>query len=100
MTYNENMASAVWIWDMQKFELMAVLLQIAKVKDLKWDPKQSRLLVCTGSSIVFLWSPEGASCIHVPLQDFEACSAQWSSDGSKLLLSDRDAYCCAYWTTE
>lgn len=85
---------------MQKFELMAVLLQIAKVKDLTWDPKQSRLLVCTGSDIVFLWSPEGASCIHIPLQDFEACSATWSTDGGKILLTDRDAYCCAYWTND
>ena len=96
VSFNENMATTVWVWDMQRFELTAVLLQNSKVTDVAWDPKQARLLVCTGSSIVYLWSPDGASCVHVPLTGFEACSASWSVDGSKLVLADRDAYCCAY----
>ncbi|DBA84979.1 TPA: hypothetical protein ACH3X2_005718 [Trebouxia sp. C0005] len=96
VSINENMATTVWIWDMQKLQLAAVLLQTSKVTDVSWDTQQSRLLICTGSSIIYLWSPDGASCVHVPLSGFEACSAVWSPDGRKLVLSDRDAYCCAY----
>ncbi len=96
VSINENMATTVWIWDMQKLQLAAVLLQASKVTHVSWDPQQSRLLICTGSSIIYLWSPDGASCVHVPLSGFEACSAVWGPDGRKLVLSDRDAYCCAY----
>lgn len=96
VSYNENMATTVWIWDMAKLQLAAVLMQSSKVTDITWDPKQSRLLVCTASSIVYLWSPEGASCVHVPLSGFEACSSAWGPDGCNIILSDKDAYCCAY----
>lgn len=96
VSYNENMATTLWIWDMSKLQLAAVLQQTSKVTDIAWDPKQSRLLMCTGSSIVYLWSPDGASCVHVPLSGFEACSSAWSPDGCSMILSDKDAYCCAY----
>lgn len=96
VTLNENTATTVWIWDMQKLQLAAVLLQTSRVTDIAWDPQQCRLLVCTGSSIIYLWSPDGASCVHVPLSGFEACTSVWSPDGCRLVLSDRDAFCCAY----
>ncbi len=55
-----------------------------------------RLAVCTGSTKVYLWSPEGASCVHIPLPGFRASSLRWPPAGACLLLADKEAVCCAY----
>ena len=55
-----------------------------------------RLAVCTGSTKVYLWSPEGASCVHIPLPGFRAASLRWHPAGTCLLLADKEAVCCAY----
>ena len=61
-----------------------------------WDPKNHRLIICTGGTKVYLWSPDGASCVHIPLTAFNASAAAWARDGDALLLADRDTFCCAY----
>lgn len=55
-----------------------------------------RLAVCSGGSKVYLWTPEGASVVHIPLPGFRASFLRWHPAGASLLLSDRDAACCAY----
>ena len=47
-TRNDNMPTAVWIWDMSRLELCATLLQIEHVRALAWDPHHHRLAVVTG----------------------------------------------------
>jgi len=38
---------------------------------------------------VFVWSPQGASCVQVPLAGFSVNSLKWNADGSSLLLMVR-----------
>ena len=67
-----------------------------------WDTRAPRLVACTGGSRVYLWSPAGASCVHVPLPDFDVHGAVFSAAASQqpiMLLTSKDAYCCAYMTT-
>jgi hypothetical protein len=53
--------------------------------------------VLTGGAKVYLWSPGGASVVHVPLPGFQAHSLAWSPSGASLALSDRgESFCCAY----
>ena len=52
--------------------------------------------MATGSTKVYLWAPEGASVVHIPLPSFRASALCWHPAGASLLLSDRDAACCAY----
>ena len=66
-----------------------------------WDTREPRLVACTAGSRVYLWSPAGASCVHVPLPGFHAHGAAFNGATAPqptLLLSSRDAYCCAYVT--
>ncbi len=56
------------------------------------------MAICTGRGRVFLWSPAGASVVHVPLRGFQAIHVAWSNAGTSFVLCDRDAFCCAYLT--
>ena len=49
---------------------------------------------------MYLWAPEGASCVHIPMATLGAASVAWSPAGGCFAVSDRDAFCCAYlaWT--
>ncbi|KAK9816843.1 hypothetical protein WJX72_005821 [[Myrmecia] bisecta] len=95
-TRNDNMPNALWVWDVARMELASVLLQVGAVRDVQWDPHHPRCVVATGSSRIYIWSPDGASCVHIPLQSFQAHSVSWNTDGAALILADKDAFCCAY----
>uniref|UniRef100_A0A8C9YDS7 WD repeat containing, antisense to TP73 n=1 Tax=Sander lucioperca TaxID=283035 RepID=A0A8C9YDS7_SANLU len=68
-TKNDNMASVVWVWDMQKMSLLAVLEQTSAVRCFQWDPRRPRLALCTGNTKLYLWSPAGCVSVQVPTED-------------------------------
>lgn len=86
----------VWVWDTSRLELASVLVQARAVRATQWDPTSNRLVICTGGSKLYLWSPEGASCVHIPLPGFRAAALQWHADGTSMVLSGRDSFCVAY----
>jgi len=92
----DSMPATVWVWDCHKLELAAALMQVDEVAAFGWDPTQDRLAICSGSTRVYLWSPDGASCVHVPLPSFQACNVGWNPNGSAFVLTDRDVFCCAF----
>lgn len=96
LTRNDNIPNTLWVWDTKDLSLHSVLHQLAPIKQAKWDPTRARLALCTGSRTVYVWSPQGASCIQVPLPGFSVNSLSWNADGSALLLLDRDVYCVAF----
>lgn len=51
---------------------------------------------CAGDSKLYLWTPEGASCVHIPLPGFRAAGLAWHPGGESLVLTARDAFCCAF----
>uniref|UniRef100_A0A669EYK9 WD repeat containing, antisense to TP73 n=1 Tax=Oreochromis niloticus TaxID=8128 RepID=A0A669EYK9_ORENI len=67
-TKNDNMASAVWVWNMQKMSLEAVLEQTSAVRCFQWDPRHPRLALCTGNTKLYLWSPGGCVAVQVPTE--------------------------------
>lgn len=60
------MASVVWVWDMQKMSLEAVLEQTSTVRCFQWDPRRPRLALCTANTKLYLWSPAGCVSVQVP----------------------------------
>ncbi|KAL4858112.1 WD repeat-containing protein [Chlorella vulgaris] len=92
----DSMPSAVWIWETSRLELASLLLQTRSVRSLQWCPSDNRLVVCTGDSKLYLWTPDGASCVHIPLPGFRASGLCWHPDGGSLVLTSRDEFCCAY----
>ena len=87
---------AVWIWDMVNIELCAVLVQMDDVAAFEWDPRVNRLAIVTGSERVYVWSPDGASFVQIPLPGFTAKTLSWNPVGDSFLLGDKGTFCCAF----
>lgn len=94
-TRNDSMPTVLWIWDINHLELAAILVQKDPIRAAAWDPTFPRLVLCTGSSHIYMWTPSGAYCINVPLPQFAVIDLKWNSDGSCLFLKDKESFCCA-----
>ncbi|CAN6478015.1 unnamed protein product [Victoria cruziana] len=94
-TRNDSMPTVLWIWDIHHLELSAILIQKDPIKAAAWDRSCSRVVLCTGSSHLYMWTPSGACCVNIPLPQFMINDLKWNSDGSCLLLKDRETFCCA-----
>ncbi|KAH6790477.1 Transducin/WD40 repeat-like superfamily protein [Perilla frutescens var. frutescens] len=94
-TRNDSMPTVLWVWDVQHLELAAILIQKDPIRAAAWDPTCPRLVVCTGSTNLYMWTPSGAYCINVPFPQFSVLDLKWNSDGSCLLLKDKESFCCA-----
>lgn len=94
-TRDDTMPTSLWIWDICQLRLAAVLIQKDTIRAAAWDPTSARLAVCTGTSHLYIWTPSGAFCVNVPVPQFTIIDLKWSSDGSCLLLKDKESFCCA-----
>uniref|UniRef100_A0A8D0CZC0 WD repeat containing, antisense to TP73 n=1 Tax=Sander lucioperca TaxID=283035 RepID=A0A8D0CZC0_SANLU len=100
-TKNDNMASVVWVWDMQKMSLLAVLEQTSAVRCFQWDPRRPRLALCTGNTKLYLWSPAGCVSVQVPTEGgFQVQSLNWHCCGETLILLGKDQLCLCYMDTD
>ncbi|XP_048751589.2 WD repeat-containing protein WRAP73-like [Ostrea edulis] len=96
-TRNDNMPNTLWIWDVQKLKLCAVLTQGAVIKCVEWDPLQPRLSLCTGTNKLYMWSPAGSLAVEVPVEGvFNVHSLRWHPDGNTILLLGKDQMCVCY----
>uniref|UniRef100_A0A2K6QAJ0 WD repeat containing, antisense to TP73 n=1 Tax=Rhinopithecus roxellana TaxID=61622 RepID=A0A2K6QAJ0_RHIRO len=100
-TRNDNTPNAVWVWDIQKLRLFAVLEQLSPVRTFQWDPQQPRLAICTGGSRLYLWSPAGCMSVQVPGEgDFAVLSLCWHLSGDSMALLSKDHVCLCFLETE
>jgi WD40 repeat protein len=94
---NDNMPETVWVWDVPRLALAAVLIHRNPVLSFRWDPKKDRLAVATGTGQMFLWAPAGASVVDVPAQvDFCVQNIRWAPTGEAVALVDRTRFCVGY----
>jgi WD40 repeat protein len=95
----DDRPNIMWIWDSAKLELASVLIQSAPIRAAEWAPTQPhRLAVACTSGRVYFWTPNGASCAHVPVQGMKVTSLKWGADGSALMVAGREMFVCAYLT--
>ncbi|XP_003444836.1 WD repeat-containing protein WRAP73 [Oreochromis niloticus] len=100
-TKNDNMASAVWVWNMQKMSLEAVLEQTSAVRCFQWDPRHPRLALCTGNTKLYLWSPGGCVAVQVPTEGgFQVHSLNWHCSDNSLILLGKEQLCLCYMETD
>ncbi|KAG9332835.1 hypothetical protein JZ751_014934 [Albula glossodonta] len=100
-TKNDNMPNCVWVWDMQKLRLLAVLEQVAAIRCFLWDPRRPRLALCTGNAKIYLWSPAGCVSVQVPVEgNFQVLSLSWHGSGDSLILLGKEQLCLCYIETE
>ncbi|XP_061691129.1 WD repeat-containing protein WRAP73 isoform X2 [Syngnathoides biaculeatus] len=97
----DNMASVIWVWDVQKMSLEAVLEQTSPVRCFQWDPRCSRLAICTGNTKVYLWTPAGCLSVQVPGDGgFQVQSLTWHCHGDPLILLGKEELCLCYTNTD
>ena len=68
----ETSPNTVYVWDMTKVELTAVLIHKDSVRAFKFGPNSQQLVIATGQSRVFVWSPKGASVVDLPRNEYAA----------------------------
>lgn len=96
-TINDNMPTAVWIWDMTKLCLSVVLQQTASVKDFRWDPTQSRLALCSGNNRLYMWSPAGCISVMVPSDPpLTVNKLAWHPDGIAIIIKGQTHFALCY----
>jgi WD40 repeat protein len=96
LSRNDRTPSTLFIWDIASLQLHSVLCQGEAIKCAVWNPGHSRLALCTGSSRIYLWSQDGGACVDVPIKNFKVHGISWSPDGTMLVLSDKNAFCCCF----
>ncbi|XP_046332030.2 WD repeat-containing protein WRAP73-like [Haliotis rufescens] len=98
-TKNDNMPNALWIWDVQKLTLSAVLVQAAPIKCVQWDSSQTRLALCTSTNKLYMWSASGCLSVEIPAEaSFQVSSLQWHKEGKALLLMGKEQMCVCFVT--
>lgn len=79
-TRSDAAGGAVWVWDVARMCLAAVLQHACSVCELAWNPKPegdaAQLAVVTASPSVYFWTPSGATCVQIPLQGFQVRHAE------------------------
>lgn len=96
VTRCDSLPTTVWVWDTTRLELAAVLVHCRAVRAAEWDPCGNRLALTTGSNKLYVWTPEGASVVHLPLSGFHASVLAWQPGGGCVLVRGRESFCCAY----
>lgn len=95
-TKHDGMPTAIWIWDLGRLALAALLLHRSPVRSFSWDSSKAaagdcaRLAISTGDPSLFFWTPVEALASPCPLPNARLL---WRGDGKALLLQDRDRGC-------
>lgn len=95
-TKHDGMPTALWVWDLGRLALAALLLHRSHVRSFSWDTSKAargescRLAVSTADPCLFFWSPVEAAATPCPLAQSRLL---WRHDGRALLLQERDRAC-------
>jgi WD40 repeat protein len=106
VTRSDNQPSTLWIWDVLRLELKAVLSQLSPVRSVKWTPLKeedstSRLVFCCGNGNVYMWTVEnGAECIEIPAAKFKVSHVTCRPDGASVLLLDKEMFCLGFFVQD
>ncbi|KAH9513432.1 WD repeat-containing protein wrap73 [Bulinus truncatus] len=96
-TKNDNMPCVLWIWDIRKLALCAVLIQSSPIKAMKWDPHSPRLALCTSTNKLYMWSPSGCLSVQIPVEGtFLIHNLLWHPDGDSILLMGKEQMCVCF----
>ena len=91
--------SVVYVYDILKVALIALLVHRLPVRDFQWSPvelaKRNRLAIVTGDANLFTWTPTNDSRAFA-LKDtsFKPVLVSWGHDGKHVIVSEADRIGC------
>ena len=101
---HERMPAVIWIWDMQKTQLVSILIHQDRVVSFTWEPSHpphygaSRLLILTkGTRSIYVWTKRGAVVLQVPPDvgsEFSHVQAIWNPKGNACVIAGKEQFIC------
>ncbi|SCP04386.1 WD repeat-containing protein WRAP73, putative [Plasmodium ovale] len=90
---NERHNNVVRIFEAESYTCIAVLQQKGRITSIRWDNVlyKARLLICTASPFLFVWSPDGCEIFEMPC-GFACNEATWNSLGTSLLVKNQPCF--------
>ena len=94
----QKYSNCLWVFDLKRFRLKALLVQMKPIQDFTWHPSRNVLTVAIGSEHVYFWQPDGTHCIPYP-RDVENCgnfnikSLHWMKNQKTILMNGNDKFC-------
>ena len=96
-TINDNLPSALWIWEVPKLKCSAIVIHMSSIRCVEWDPTQSRLAICTGTDKLYFWSKDGCSNVSVPSETpFSINRLAWNPEGTSIVLMGKTHFCICH----
>ncbi|XP_059172852.1 WD repeat-containing protein WRAP73-like [Physella acuta] len=94
---NDNMPCVLWIWDVRRLGLCAVLIQANPIKSVSWDPSRPRLALSTANNKLFMWSSNGSLSVEIPVEGtFMIHHLLWHPEGDSILLIGKEQMCVCF----
>lgn len=82
----------VFILDIRKLILTAVLVHLTPVTCIAWDHQSDKLAICTYAKHLCLWTPSNAITLEVPCKGpFHIKRCQWNPRRKSLIVHGQDA---------
>merc|ERR1712240_727974 len=75
----DNLPSVLWVWDLERVRLAALMVQREQIKGAKWDPLLPRLAAVTGGGSLYLWTPPGTALLQFEMllpSCFRSCNCK------------------------
>ncbi len=89
-TINDTMPNLLFIFDFKPlFHLAFILIQTQPIRCVKWELKRDHLALCTHNNRLYIWSPQGASCIILPNESskFNIDEIKWNNHNHNTIPS-------------
>ena len=61
----DNLPCVLWLWDLERVRLAALMVQKEHIKGAAWDPLLPRLAAVSGGGSLYLWTPPGNASITI-----------------------------------
>ena len=110
----DNLPSVLWVWDLERVRLAALMVQREQIKGAKWDPLLPRLAAVTGGGSLYLWTPPGSALLQYEMLSPSCLGAaiarvpcvlrgetgglgevSWSPNGKAIALTNaNETVCC------
>jgi WD40 repeat protein len=102
LSRNDAQPNLLWIWSTSTLSLACLLVQLSPIKQAKWHPTRSEILLCANNNKLYVWRPEGAAAVEIPNagKGFECKKIEWNGSGTAIIAADKTKFCAVFLNLE